>query len=40
MLWLIVPFFGTYIGTIIAPITCTVGATLALLEKGEPKEGA
>lgn len=36
MLWLIVPFFGTYIGTIIAPITCTVGATLALLEKGEP----
>ena len=40
MLWLIVPFFGTYIGTIIAPITCTVGATLALLEKGEPKVGA
>lgn len=40
MLWLIVPFFGTYVGTIIAPITCTVGATLALLEKGEPKKGA
>jgi CysZ protein len=35
-LWLIVPIFGTYIGTIFAPITCTVGATLALLEKGEP----
>lgn len=33
-LWLIVPVFGTYIGTIIAPITCTVGATLALIEKG------
>lgn len=37
LLWLIVPFFGTYIGTIVAPITCTVGATLALLEKGEPR---
>lgn len=36
LLWLIIPVFGTYIGTVIAPITCTVGATLALLEKGEP----
>lgn len=35
-LWLIIPIFGTYVGTIFAPITCTVGATLALLEKGEP----
>ncbi len=33
-LWLIVPIFGTYIGTIFAPVTCTVGATMALLEKG------
>lgn len=33
-LWLIVPIFGTYIGTVIAPITCTVGATLAMHEKG------
>lgn len=37
-LWLIIPIFGTYIGTIFAPITCTVGATLALLEKGEPND--
>jgi CysZ protein len=35
-MWLIIPIFGTYVGTIFAPITCTVGATLALLEKGEP----
>lgn len=33
-LWLMIPIFGTYVGTIFAPITCTVGATLALLEKG------
>lgn len=33
-LWLMIPIFGTYVGTIIAPITCTVGATLALAEKG------
>ncbi len=32
-LWLMVPVFGTYVGTVIAPITCTVGATLALLDK-------
>ena len=31
-LWLIVPIFGTYVGTIFAPITCTVGATLAIHE--------
>lgn len=36
-LWLLIPIVGTYIGTVVAPITCTVGATLALLEKGEPK---
>lgn len=35
-LWLLIPIVGTYIGTVVAPITCTVGATLALLEKGEP----
>lgn len=34
-LWLLIPVVGTYIGTVVAPITCTVGATLALLEKGE-----
>lgn len=39
-LWLIVPVFGTYIGTIFAPITCTVGATLALLEKGVYNDSA
>lgn len=32
-LWLFVPILGTYIGTVFAPVTCTVGATLALLEK-------
>ena len=31
-LWLIVPILGTYVGTIFAPITCTVGATLAIHE--------
>ena len=31
-LWLIVPIFGTYIGAIFAPITCTVGATIAIHE--------
>lgn len=31
-LWLMIPILGTYIGTVIAPITCTVGATLAYLE--------
>ena len=34
-LWLIIPIIGTYIGTVFAPITCTVGATLALLEERE-----
>lgn len=34
-LWLIIPFIGTYLGAIFAPVTCTVGATLALLEKKE-----
>lgn len=34
-LWLMVPVFGTYVGTIFAPITCTIGATMALIEKGE-----
>lgn len=32
-LWLIVPILGTYIGTIFAPVTCTVGATLAIHER-------
>ena len=32
-MWLIVPVLGTYIGTIFAPITCTVGATLAIHER-------
>lgn len=31
-LWLMIPVLGTYIGTVVAPITCTVGATLAYLE--------
>ncbi len=31
-LWLIIPIFGTYIGTIFAPIHCTIGATLAMQE--------
>lgn len=34
-LWLAIPILGTYIGTIFAPVTCTVGATLAILEKGD-----
>ncbi|MDP4588280.1 MAG: EI24 domain-containing protein [Flavobacteriales bacterium] len=31
-LWLIIPVFGTYIGTIFAPIHCTIGATMAMHE--------
>lgn len=38
-LWLIVPIFGTYIGTIFAPITCTVGATLAIHELDKKEQG-
>lgn len=37
-LWLIIPFVGTYLGAIFAPVTCTVGATLALLEKKDKGE--
>ncbi len=29
-LWLIIPIFGTYVGTIFAPIHCTIGAALAM----------
>ncbi len=32
-LWLAIPVLGTYIGTVFAPVTCTVGATLAMIEK-------
>lgn len=38
-LWLIVPIFGTYVGTIFAPITCTVGATLAIHELDNKERG-
>lgn len=34
-LWLAIPVLGTYIGTVFAPVTCTVGATLSMLEKGD-----
>lgn len=37
-LWLIIPILGTYIGTIFAPITCTVGATLAIHELDKEDE--
>ncbi len=37
-IWLLIPFIGTYLGAIFAPVTCTVGATLALLEKKEKGE--
>ncbi|WP_306639654.1 EI24 domain-containing protein [Sanyastnella coralliicola] len=37
-LWLMIPILGTFIGTVFAPVTCTVGATLALLEKREKGE--
>lgn len=37
--WLMIPIIGTFIGTIFAPVTCTVGATLALLEKREKGDG-
>ncbi|NQX90898.1 MAG: EI24 domain-containing protein [Flavobacteriales bacterium] len=37
-LWLIIPIFGTYVGTIFAPITCTVAATLAIHEMDKSAE--
>jgi hypothetical protein len=27
-----IPILGTYVGAVVAPVTCTVGATLAFLE--------
>lgn len=39
-LWLIIPVFGTYIGTIFAPIHCTIGATIAMHEIEMQNEGA
>lgn len=37
-LWLIIPVIGTFLGTVFAPVTCTVGATIALMEKKERGE--
>lgn len=37
-LWLFIPVIGTFLGTVFAPVTCTVGATIALLEKREKGE--
>ncbi|MFT4683366.1 MAG: CysZ protein [Flavobacteriales bacterium] len=34
-LWLAIPVLGTYVGTVFAPVTCTVGATLSMLAKGD-----
>jgi CysZ protein len=39
-LWLIVPVFGTFVGTVIAPITCTVAATMAVLRLQNAKSNA
>jgi len=33
-LWLFIPVLGTFVGTIIAPVTCTVAATLAMHKAG------
>jgi len=33
-LWLFVPILGTFVGTVIAPVTCTVAATLAMHQAG------